>query len=220
MIERKDGERSFLYWRDSSAARLLADDEAALDRAIGGAASVLLSGITLAILAPDRRAALIARLAQATRDGALTAFDPNIRPRLWEDPDAMRACLTEAAAACAVVLPSFDDERAAFGDADLRATAARYRALGPGEVVVKDGARPALVSTSGRETDVAAEAGPPPLDTTGAGDAFGGGYLASRLSGDAPETAARRAHRVAAESVRHLGALVPMETLRAVWRAA
>ncbi|MCG6858761.1 MAG: PfkB family carbohydrate kinase, partial [Salaquimonas sp.] len=75
-IELKDGERSFTYWRDRSAARLLADDEAALGSAIAEADAIYLSGITLAILAPDRRDFLIEQLAKATIAGKLTAFDP------------------------------------------------------------------------------------------------------------------------------------------------
>lgn len=47
------------------------------------------SGITLAILAEDRRHDLIASLARARDRGALVAFDPNIRPALWPDTDLL-----------------------------------------------------------------------------------------------------------------------------------
>ena len=56
-----------------------------------------------------------------------------------------------------------------------------------------------------------------PVDTTGAGDAFNGGYLAARLAGHAPAEAARRAHAVAAAVVQVRGALAPFETLRAAF---
>jgi 2-dehydro-3-deoxygluconokinase len=90
LIELSAGERSFTYWRDTSAARLLADDEPALSRAFADADAVYLSGITLAILAPDRRAALTERLAAATRRVLLTAFDPNIPPRFGRTRDDTR----------------------------------------------------------------------------------------------------------------------------------
>ncbi len=53
-----------------------------------------------------------------------------------------------------------------------------------------------------------------PVDTTGAGDSFNGGYLAARLLGHDPVEAARRAHRVAAAAVQVRGALAPVQVLR------
>ena len=50
LISLENGERSFSYWRDSSAARRLADDPGALARGVSAAELVVFSGITLAIL--------------------------------------------------------------------------------------------------------------------------------------------------------------------------
>lgn len=66
-------------------------------------------------------------------------------------------------------------------------------------VVVKDGARPATVRVpGGRPVRVPV----PPVtgvrDTTGAGDAFAGGYLAALLAGDDPVGACARGHAAAA----------------------
>ena len=58
MIQLQAGERSFSYWRGQSAARALADDAAWLEGIIAGAGAILFSGITLAILTPEGRAAL------------------------------------------------------------------------------------------------------------------------------------------------------------------
>lgn len=205
-------ERSFTYWRADAAARRLADDPAALRASLEGRRLAYFSGITLAILEPKARDTLLHTLKGVRAGGTTVAFDPNYRPRLWPSPDAARASIAEALAVTDIALPTFPDEQALFGDASPQVTAERLARAGVGEIVVKDGAAPALVIAAGAATFVPAvkvEA----VDTTGAGDSFNGGYLAARLSGDAPADAARRAHRVAAAVVQVRGALAPFETL-------
>ena len=113
-----------------------------------------------------------------------------------------------------VVLPTFGDDAAAFGDGDPQATALRYRALGVGEVVVKDGDRDALVVTRDGEARLAAVKVAEVVDATGAGDSFNGGYLAARLSGRPVAEALSLAHRVASICIGHHGALAPRSALR------
>jgi len=211
-IELHEGERSFAYWRGQSAARALADDAQALEKAIGAADVVYFSGITLAILPPEGRARLIAAAASARARGALTAFDPNIRPRLWQDAAVMRRALMDAAGAAAIALPSFDDEAEWFGDADLAACAARWRAAGAGEVALKNGGGPMLVAGAG-ESESLEVTRAAPVDSTGAGDAFNGGYLAARIAGRGPAAAARAGHALSVQVIGHHGALVAMDRL-------
>ena len=47
------------------------------------------------------------------------------------------------------------------------------------------------------------------VDTTGAGDAWNGAYLAAVLRGEAPAAAAALANRVAAAKLAHRGAIPP-----------
>lgn len=210
-------ERSFTYWRSDAAARRLADDPAALAKSLDGRALVYFSGITLAILTEPARRALLAALATARSAGATIAFDPNHRPRLWADASAARAAIEQALDVADIALPTFPDEHALFGDANPRVAAMRIARSGVGEVVVKNGEEPALVWTDGVRDLVPAVAVPSPVDTTGAGDAFNGAYLAARLGGAEPIEAAEAAHRVAAAVVQVRGALAPFETLRAAF---
>lgn len=212
-------ERSFTYWRAESAARRLADDPAALARSLRGRGLVFVSGITLAILDEPGRAALLAALTAARAEGSLVAFDPNWRPRLWPGAEAARAAVGRALAVCDIALPTFPDEAALFGDAVPLVTVERLRRAGVAEIVVKDGPGRALAAAGGTVDAVPALPVADAVDTTGAGDAFNGGYLAARLLGEAPPAAAVRAHRVAAAVLRLHGALAPPGTLRAAFGA-
>ena len=213
-IELHDGERSFSYWRGQSAARRLADDEQALSAAIVDADVVYFSGITLAILEPGHREALLRLIGEARDAGKTTVFDPNIRPKLWENAETMRDCLARAAATASIALPSFDDEVAVFGDAGIEDCAARWLRSGAGEVIVKNGGGPMAIATSDDSISTLTFESVKAVDSTGAGDSFNGGYLAARLGGEGPDQAAAEGHRIAAQVVCRSGALIPREQIR------
>lgn len=213
MIHQADGDRHFTYWRDTSAAKLLADDAEALEAGLDGTDLVYFSGITLAILAPQARETLLKAIGERRAAGALVAFDPNIRPALWSDKQSVVTALTQAAEVSTIVLPTHADEAPYFGDADAEATARRYLASGCEEVVVKNGGDPALIVTNDGSWQVGAQKVETVVDATGAGDSFNGGYLAARLSGASPEDAAQAGHATAAVVIGHHGALVPKDAL-------
>lgn len=208
-ITLQDGERSFSYWRDNSAAKRLADDPALLAQALGGGTIACLSGITLAILPPEGRATLLAALVTARAQGTRIVFDPNLRPRLWEDAASMRATVQAAAGLCDLILPSLDDETAQFGDADAQATIARYLAAGARQVVVKAGGGPVAYGGAEGSGIVLDLPRVQPVDSTAAGDAFNAGYLAARLAGAAIPEAVGAAHALSLKVIAHPGALVP-----------
>lgn len=208
LISLKDGERSFTYWRESSAARHLADNGERLGAAINAADAVFFSGITLAILSADARQVFLAAMAGAKARGKMVAFDSNIRMRLWADATELQRAIAGAAQVATLALPTGDDELAVFGESEADDVAARYRGWDVPEIVVKCGADPAIIIHDGKTHRIGPAERVIPVDTTGAGDSFNGAYIAARLAGETPEAAARKAHANAARVIQSYGALV------------
>jgi 2-dehydro-3-deoxygluconokinase len=209
-ITLKDGERSFTYWRNDSAAKRLASDPEALNRALEGADLAYWSGITLAILSNQDRLALIEALGQFAGKGGTVVFDPNLRPRLWDNPETMRGWVHRAAAVSDLCLPSFEDEATWFGDADPAATAKRYQAEGARRVIVKNGSEDVTsAGSSGELSRFSVPSVEHVVDTTAAGDSFNAGYLAAELNGASIENAVAAAARLAGRVIGARGALVP-----------
>jgi 2-dehydro-3-deoxygluconokinase len=214
LIHQHAGDRHFTYWRNQSAARMMGDIPDFLNNALAGADIAYFSGISLAILHPRARGKLMQALYRARQGGARVAFDPNERPALWTSSRVMGSTITAAAILADVVLPTFPDEAALFGDASPEAVADRYLSWGAEEVVVKNGAEPAFVATHDVRSWVAPKPGAKSVDPTGAGDSFNGAYLSARARGAAPIEAAEAAHALAAQVIGHRGALVPHEVLK------
>lgn len=204
------GEREFTYWRDSSAARAMFELKAAEAAMKAAAAADLLtfSLISLAILPSAGRERLIALAARARSKGARVAFDGNFRPLLWESRDAAQHWRDAAIAVSDIGLPTFEDEAALSDASSPAAVAAHWRDRGCAEVVVKQGSEGCLLP-DGVHSPVPVRL--TPLDTSGAGDAFNGGYLAARMRGAGIASAAAAGHALAGWAVMRRGAIPPRD---------
>lgn len=216
LIHLKDGERSFSYWRDSSAARQLAADQAALEQSMATADLIYFSGITLAILDPQSRQNLFSALRRARAAGKSIAFDTNLRPRLWADPEEMKEMVMLAAAQSDIVLPSYDDEAVWFGDINATETLNRYAKIGPELIIVKNSADPVVFQHLGQRGEVQVEPAIDVVDTTAAGDSFNAGVFAEIMQFSDPVKAISLGCRLAGQVVRKRGALVPTHHLEGV----
>ncbi len=199
-------ERSFHYWRETSAARNLADDALALASALKGVGLVHLSGITLAILSDTARGNLFHALGEFRSGGGIVAFDPNIRMRLWQSPAEMQQTVTQMLTLTDIALPSLDDEMSHFGDNDAACTIRRMAAAGVAEVIVKNGPGPVHFLHDGQVGELATPQASDIRDTTGAGDAFNAGYLAGRVLGADVGRSINAGQRLAATVLSHFGA--------------
>lgn len=103
-----------------------------------------------------------------------------------------------------LLLPNLAEARLLTGDTDP-VRAAEQLSAAHGVAVVKLGAAGALVAERGTLTARVPGAAADAVDTTGAGDAFAGGFLAARLSGADLAEAAAAGCRTGAEAVATVG---------------
>jgi 2-dehydro-3-deoxygluconokinase len=202
-----DGERSFSYWRDQSAAAAVFKD-ARFCEALSGDL-VHLSGITLQLMSARARVALVARLRELRAQGTTVSFDTNYRSAGWasraEAMDAFAAICREAD----IVLTGREDEDLLHGESAPEAAVRRLADLGVDEVVLRAGADGAYLSVGGVLQAYRADYVARVVDTTAAGDAFAGAYLAARMQDRSPGWAATIANTVASVVIQHPGAIVP-----------
>ena len=213
VISLAGAERSFSYWRDSSAARRLADDFDALLAAITDVGLIHISGITLAIVGDGGRRNLLKALDAARSKGSIVSYDPNARPHLWRDAAEMQRALREALEVTDIALPSFEDEAKLWGDNDPEDTVKRMTTAGVLEIAVKNGQDAVALFNDGSFARVPTPEVNDICDTTGAGDSFNAGYLAGRLVGMTPLEACQLGQGVAGEIIGHFGALGPEPSL-------
>ena len=164
---------------------------------IAAAKVVHLSGISLAIGVSACDAAFAA-IDHARSHGVKVSFDTNLRLKLWPLARA-RAVMLEAIRATDICLPSWDDVTDLTGLTDKDAIVDFLLGLGPKVVALKLGKEGAYIATPDERRVVPGRV-VQAVDATGAGDCFGGAFIARIVAGDDPFAAARYAN-VAAGAV-------------------
>ena len=196
----------FSFFRDGSAASRMS--AAQLPHAQIAAARVLhCSGISMAI-SETARDACFAAIATARKAGVKVSFDTNHRPRLWPLAFAQKT-IAAAIAQADICLPSFDDLALLTGLDSPEAMVEHCVALGARIVALKHGANGAWLAEGERRVRIHPYPCRP-VDATGAGDAFGGAFVARLVAGDDLESAGRYASAAAALSTEGYGAVAPI----------
>lgn len=202
-----DGERSFLTDRAANLHLQSADLPHAL---LEGVDLVHVSGYALFEAGP--RAAVLEFLSEVERRKIPFAVDPASYSFLQEVGPAQFLDWTRTAS---ILFPNEDETAVLTGEVNLSAQL---------DVLLK--VYPLVILKRGAEGAVAAEAAtgrqwsaPAPdadvLDTSGAGDAFLGGFLGAYLRGEGVETSLARAVTLGSLAVTLLGARPPLSPLHA-----
>lgn len=210
----ENGERTFTYWRDNSAARKIGGNLAILKSQLNNGRLVYLSGITAAVIGNTGRENILTALEEAKKMGTIIAYDPNYRPSLWKDKNQMQIFTEKICALVDIMLPTFNDEMEGFDDETYLSAINRIRSWGPSEIILKNGVEPTAIFTSDKIDYLEIKKPKRALDTTGAGDSFNGTYLACRLLGKLPLESAQAAQSISALVVQNKGALISQEKIK------
>jgi fructokinase len=176
------------------------------------------TGSIAAALAPG--AAEVEDLLSRLRPRSIVTLDPNVRPSMTPDRDAVGSSVERLVALADVVKASDEDLAWLYPDDTLDVAAERWLAAGASVVVVTRGRAGSLAwARSGR-----IEAHPPPtadvVDTVGAGDAYMSGLIvALHREGLLDVSARARLHDIESATVRRLIDLASRSAAMVVARA-
>jgi len=205
----------FSFFRTGSAASGMHPAHLPLAM-IRGARVLHVSGISFAISA-SAADTCYAAIEAAKAAGVMVSFDTNLRLRLWSK-DRARAVMTDVIGLADICLPSYDDVVVITGLTDPDALVDFCLARGARIVALKLGADGALVADRDQRIRIAPHKCHP-VDATGAGDTFGGAFVARLIAGDDLAAAGLYATAAAALSTEGFGAVEPIPTVEQVRHA-
>lgn len=183
------GDREFIYYRKGSAASTMTPDD--LDPEYIAQARVLHAGGIIQAVSPSCRATVLRAVQIANEKGVTVSFDTNLRANMWS-PSEAREALDEVVPHIDVLFISYPDETSALLGVDSPEEAIDFfQQRGVGTVAVTSGAEGALVAAPDGVLKAAAIAPNGVSDTTGAGDAFVGGFLHCLVRGMVTEQGVR-----------------------------
>lgn len=200
---RPDGNRDFVFNITNSASALL-NVEHVTEKALQGCSHFHVMGSSLfseSIVLAMKKAVDIVK-----KQGGTISFDPNIRKEILRS-SGMREALHYFLQRTDIFLPSGDEVTMLIDAQNEEQAIAALLALGVKEIVIKRGAQGATYFDASQRLDVA-PLSVKEIDPTGAGDCFGGAYVACRSLGWQPANALRFANAAGARAVTQRG---PME---------
>ena len=180
-----DGNRDFSFARKPGADTCLREDE--LDTALIEDARVFHFG-TLSLTDDPARTATHAAVALAKAKGRLVSVDPNLRKPLWPDMDAARAAIEWSLRQADIVKISEEEIEFMWGLSPEAGAQKLLNEYGVSLVYATLGPKGCHAATRSAAVTVASPTGIRVVDTTGAGDIFGGSAMSRFLKlGKAPD---------------------------------
>ena len=213
IIDKKDGERSFSYWRETSAAKdlFLTKSLSKLEKDLLNFDLIYFSGISLAIMSEKGRENLFKIIKKARSAGVLIAFDSNYRKKLYKNSDDARFIYNQAINYCDIFLPSLDDEIDLWGETSIDKIIKKSINAGVKEIIITCGKNNIVFHSNGKTSYKKIKEIKNIIDSTSAGDSFNGKYLASRLKEKSIKKSIKKAKKLASKGIMFQGAIMPKD---------
>lgn len=204
-----EGERSFTYWRENSAARQVMQhiDDNAIN-ALSEGDMFFFSGISLAVVQPAQRAAFWAMIEKLKSAGVKIVFDPNYRARMWDSQAQAKEAFEQAFSYADTLLPGVDDFEQLYNFTTSEAVFEFCKQYNFDELVIKNGEAGIYCYEGDQSYHFPITPVKNVVDTTSAGDSFNGVYLGARVENHSITSAVDLASKAAGFVIQHYGAIV------------
>ena len=210
-----EGERTFTYWRDNSAARDVMQyiDASEIEKMSSGDV-FFFSGISLAVLRPEDRPKFWNMVEQLKIAGLSIIFDPNYRARMWSSVEEAQEQFNKAFTISNMSLPGIDDFQQLYALSSAEDVIAFSEKYAFDELVIKNGEKGVVCVKNKKIQNIEITPVENVVDTTSAGDSFNGVFIGARASGVNSVDAIKLASASAALVIQHKGAIVEQSTFQ------
>ncbi|MGI6778568.1 MAG: PfkB family carbohydrate kinase [Acetivibrionales bacterium] len=176
----ENGDRSFSFYRNPGADTALEPSE--IDYSLIKDSKVFHFG-SLSLTDEPARSATHAALEFAKENGCIISYDPNLRPPLWKDMEFAKKQIESVMGYCDILKISEEEMEFLTGEKCLeKGTAAIHGKYRTPLILVTRGAEGSYYRLGDFTGNKPTFKEFKPVDTTGAGDSFLGGFLYSMLS--------------------------------------
>jgi 2-dehydro-3-deoxygluconokinase len=204
------GERSFVYWRDTSAAKVTISELSEKDRSklVNQCDLFYFSGISIAILDQNERESFWQLVSDLRNAGTQIVFDSNFRSRLWQSHDDAKQQFAQAFTFSNIVFAGVEDFFLLYTLDKFSSIDNFFNDYSIDELIIKNGADGVFYRSATEQFIVGINPVDNVIDTTSAGDSFNSAFINAKMKQSSAVEAVKEGCRLSACIIQHKGAII------------
>jgi 2-dehydro-3-deoxygluconokinase len=208
-----EGERSFIYWRDTSAAKVSISqlDEYDKSKLIDQCDLFYFSGISIAILDESEREIFWKLVNELRGGGTQIVFDSNFRHSLWLSHDDAKQQFAKAFMQSDIVFAGVEDFVLLYQLDTFTEIDNFLNDYSIDEVIIKNGPDGVFYRSITEQLLIDIEPVKNVVDTTSAGDAFNSAFISAKINQLSSLDAIKQACQLSACVIQHKGAIIDIQ---------